>query len=121
MSRRRFFPRSPDNAPVAPFGSAEEAWFWFARCQRIRREGSRFDDTTPSVRRPCEPDDIYRCAIALFRGGVLHRQHLRILAVFGLSGQSPDPRCDDEVAAARYWDEAMDRLETPLRSKWIVE
>ena len=106
---------------ATPFASAEEAWFWFVRCQCIRREGGRFARaSTASLERPCDPDDIYRAAIRLVNENVLHRQHLTVLGTFGLLGRPPDPRHDDEDSAARLWQEALEGLAGVLRSKHII-
>ena len=101
------------------FSSAEEAWFWFVRCQQVRRDGARFDDRG-GLQRPCDPDDIYVAATALHRRGILGPPHMNVLATFGLRGQPPDARCRDEQRSARLWDEALDRLSTILRGKGIV-
>jgi hypothetical protein len=108
-----------DFPSAAPFVSAEEAWFWFIRCQKVRRDGARFSDGG-TLRRPCDPDDVYIAVTALQRRGVLAHFHLAVLATFGMRGKPPDPRCRDEELAARHWEEALDRLTTPLRDKGIV-
>ena len=120
--RTRYVPRLEEQTPTTtPFASAEEAWFWFVRCQCIRREGGTFRRASPaSLERPCDPDDIYRAAIRLVNGNILHRQHLRVLGTFGLLGRPPDPRQDDESSAARLWQEALESLADILRSKRIV-
>ena len=108
-----------NDLPLAPFASAEEAWFWFVRCQQVRRDGARFCDGG-NVQRPCDPDDIYVAAMALQRRGFLKVSHLTVLGRFGLLGHPPDVRCHDEHNAARLWDEALDRLSTVLRKKGII-
>ena len=119
--RRRYVPRLEEQVRTTPFASAEEAWFWFVRCQCIRREGGRFSRaSTASLERPCDPDDIYRAAIRLVNEKILHRRHLTVLGTFGLLGRPPDPRQDDEDSAARLWQEALERLAGVLRSKHIV-
>ncbi len=116
--------RRPDritDEPVATaFYGVEEAWFWFARCQRLRREGARFSGSVRRFERPCDPDDIYKAAMGLYRSGTLKRGHLQVLARFGVLDRPPDPRRGEELAAARLWDEALDRLTLPLRAKGIV-
>ena len=52
------------------FESAEEAWFWFVRCQQVRREGAHLGDGVGQITRPCDPDDIYRAVMSLARRGV---------------------------------------------------
>ena len=119
--RRRYVPRLEEEKSATPFASAEEAWFWFVRCQRIRREGGTFRHaSTASLERPCDPDDIYRATIRLVSEKILHRQHLTVLGTFGLLGRPPDPRQDDEDSAARLWQEALESLAGVLRSKHII-
>lgn len=109
-----------DLLPAAsPFGSAEEAWFWFVRCQIVRRDGARFSASS-GLFRPCDPDDVYLVIIALKRQRVLTGLHLETLGRFGMLGRPPDARCREQESAARLWDEALDRLTTPLREKGIV-
>lgn len=120
VPRPRFVPRPASQAPSLPFDNAEEAWFWFMRCQRARRDGAAFRDSAGILQRPCDPDDIYRAVVALRRQGVLSVAHLAALARFGIADRAPDPRRDDESTPARWWEEALERLATVLRSKGIV-
>ena len=116
-----YVPGPEEKVLTTPFESAEEAWFWFVRCQRIRREGGSFRHaSTASLERPCDPDDIYRSAIRLVNEKILHRQHLTVLGTFGLLGRPPDPRRDDEDRAACLWQEALEGLTGILRSKHII-
>lgn len=118
---RRYCPSLEDKASATPFLSAEEAWFWFVRCQRIRREGGTFRRAANAgIERPCDPDDIYRAAVRMGNEGTLQREHLTILGTFGLLGRPPDPRQDDEERAARLWQEAMQSLAVALQAKGIV-
>lgn len=120
MPRRRYVPRGQKEGIVTPFQSAEEAWFWFVRCQRAREQGRRFSDGSTLIR-PCDPDDIYRIALRLSRRGPLALSHLRVLADFGFMDRPPDARVRSEERQARLWDEALDRLTTVFREKGIVE
>lgn len=120
MPRFRFVPRTPAEAPTAPFVDAEQAWFWYVRCQRARDDGVRFEDRLGAIGRPCDPDDVYRAALDLKRRRRIGARHLRVLATFGLAGRPPDRRCPDEERPARLWDEALDRLTTVLKAKGIV-
>lgn len=120
MAQTRFVPRALVDRPVAPFNSAEEAWFWFVRCQQVRQEGARLGDSGLFMR-PCDPDDVYRAVKALMHQGLLRTQHLKALATFGMNGRPPDARRPDEVTAGRLWIEALDHLSTILRMKGIVE
>ncbi|MFQ5765286.1 MAG: hypothetical protein ACE5GT_10165 [Rhodospirillales bacterium] len=121
MTRLRFTPRPTYEAPTIPFLDAEEAWFWFVRCQRARAEGVRFEGVAGSAARPCDPDDLYRAVVDLHRRRRITAEHLRVLALFGLSERPPDSRCREEERSARLWTEALDRLETVLKEKGIVE
>lgn len=121
MSRTRFIPRSFYDTPTIPFVDAEEAWFWFIRCQRARMEGARFEGVAGSSARPCDPDDLYRAVIGLARQRRINHEHLRVLGTFGLNDRPPDSRFHEEERPARLWDEALDRLTTVLKKKGIVE
>jgi len=121
MPRFRFVPRRSSQTPTAPFADAEQAWFWFIRCQLARDEGVQFEAGLGKMARPCDPDDIYRAAVGLKRQGRIGGRHLRVLATFGLCGRPPDRRCPDEEQPARLWDEALDLLTTVLIAKGIVE
>jgi hypothetical protein len=121
VTSKRYIPKSHSDFTTTRFSSAEEAWFWFVRCQRLRRDGARFGESSGGIKRPCEPDDLYRAAMALARRGLINSQHLVILGTFGLQERPPDPRRRDEYRAFQLWDEALDRLTTALRQKGIVE
>lgn len=108
----------PD-AATELFQTAEEAWFWFIRTQKARRDGARFGNVGAAVR-PCEADDIYLAAVGLMRAGVLKVLHLRTLVDFGNRERAPDPRVREELQPARLWDEALDRMTTILRRKGIL-
>lgn len=121
MPRSRYIPKTYYELPTIPFIDAGQAWFWFIRCQQARRDGARFEDVAGGVRRPCDPDDLYRAVVALERRGVIGPEHLRVLAAYGLAGWPPDPRCREEERPARLWEDALDRLTTVLKAKGIVE
>lgn len=121
MRRQRYRPKSYAHQPTIAFDNTEEAWFWFVRCQQVRRDGAKLDSDLESTPRPCDPDDVY-CAVArLFRSGIIRSAHLRVLAHYGRLQRSPDPRCPEQSKAAQYWDEAIDRLSSPLHLKGIVQ
>lgn len=120
MSRTSFKPNVIDEAPANPFESAEEAWFWFVRCQQVRREGARLGGGCASFSRPCDPDDVYCAVVGLNRRRLLSAAHLDVLGTFGVAGRPPDARRTDESRAAKLWEEALDRLSTVLRAKGIV-
>jgi len=106
---------------MTPFSCAEEAWFWFIRCQRLRREGARIGAATSAIQRPCDPDDVYRVVASLARAGRISRLHMVILERFGQLGCPPDARCCGESLAARIWDQALAHIAVPLRQKGIIE
>lgn len=112
--------RSANGVPQRPFSHTEEAWFWFVHCQRVRREGARLHGSSTIFERPCDPDDIYRALMRLHARSAVSSAHLRILATYGLRGCPPDTRCAEERPAAQLWEEALDRLSTPLRDKGII-
>ena len=124
MGRIRYQPRPLSEAPTEPFIDAESAWFWFMRCHRLRVEGAMLSEGSSGggdQARPCEPDDLYRSVMGLYRRGVLRRAHLKVLEGYGLRERSPDRRCRAEERDAMLWDEALDRLTTVLRTKGIIE
>jgi hypothetical protein len=120
MSSDRYAPRPLSRQEPDPFASAEEAWLWYCQNQIARLEGVRFDASAKSTPRPCDPDDIYRAVDRLYRARLLDRRHLVVLADYGSRLAAPSPRLADETVAARLWDEALDRLTTPLKTKGIV-
>lgn len=120
MEPKRYLPRHLANYPVEPFDNAQEAWFWFVRCQRLRMEGGRLMDQPVQTVRPCDPDDLYRAVISLARKGRISQAHLGVLGRYGIADRPPDPRCRNEQTAAHLWDDALDGLTTVLRNKGIV-
>ncbi|MFO1145629.1 MAG: hypothetical protein U1E33_03300 [Rhodospirillales bacterium] len=120
MSMLRFAPRSRSEVPINSFSSAEEAWFWFVRCQAGAPRRRSAERRCRRLSRPCDPDDIYCAIIGLQRRGVISGAHLAVLGHFGLLGRAPDARCAEEAVAAQRWAEALDRLATVLRAKGIV-
>ena len=121
MPQIRYTPKATYDVPCLPFANAEEAWFWYIRCQRVRWDGARFLNAPGETIRPCDPDDLYRAVSGLARARVIGGEHLRVLGTYGLRECPPDPRCREEQRAARLWDESLDRLTTVLRRKGIVE
>jgi hypothetical protein len=119
-NHRRYAHRPARVVATVAFDTTEEAWFWFSRCQRLRREGARFEADRSRASRPCDPDDIAACVSDLARRRVLARPHIRVLAAYGLLSRPPDARDRAEASDARLWDEALDRLATPLMRKGIV-
>lgn len=120
MAAPRFVQRPFSEREASPFGSAEEAWLWFSRCQLARLDGVRFSADAGDVARPCDPDDIYRAVDRLYRRRVLAWGHVSVLGRFGRRLAAPDPWAGDSPGEASLWGEAMDRLTTVLRTKGIV-
>lgn len=120
MAKPRYVPRPQNAAPVRPFASAEEAWFWFARAIKARRAGARFEDGARPWQRPCDPDDIARALARLRRRGAIGPRHVATLVRFGDAERAPDGRREDEAPFVAPWDEALDRLATPLKARGIV-
>jgi len=121
VKQRNHGPKPVNEMNYVPFINAEEAWFWFIRCQRLRLDGARPIIGDKFMARPCEPDDLYRAVMALFRKQRIGPEHLKVLGEFGVRETPPDPRCRDEERPARLWDAALDHLTTILKAKGIVE
>ena len=106
--------------PEQPFHTAEEAWFWTMAALIARRDGARIVSGAGLVARPCEPDDVVKCLDRLYRHRRIDLQHARILRIWGERGSAPDPRQPREQGDWRLWQEALTRLDWPLRVKGIV-
>lgn len=116
----RSAPRAAQAAAFDLFSSAEEAWFWYVRCQRLRLDNARPSTTNARFNRPCDPDDIYLVAMRLHRQHLLHKGHLRVLAKYGLAECPPDYRCVKQRTDLVIWRQALDKLSEPLRLKGII-
>lgn len=106
--------------PVRPFRSAEEAWLWTMAALQARRDGARYTANRGLVSRPCEPDDVVRCLDALYRRQRIELAHARVLRVWGERQMPPNPAYATERYDFRLWQQALERLEWPLRVKGIV-
>ena len=120
MTKQRFIRKPMAHKRVILFVDAEEAWFWFVRSERARREGARLTEATSGDTRPCEPDDLYRVVMGLRRCHKLRDEHLQVLAQYGWRECPPDSRVREEERALSLWTEALDRMTTPLKYKGIV-
>ncbi|OEJ67527.1 hypothetical protein [Magnetovibrio blakemorei] len=120
MARLRLIPKPISVKNVIPFKDAAEAWFWYVRAERLRREGVRFSDTDSGYTRPCLPDDIYCAVMRLRARRLIGAQHLKVLAEFGWRESPPDSRVSGEEGSVILWNDALDRLTTPLKEKGIV-
>jgi hypothetical protein len=109
-----------DPIRAEPFRSAEDAWFWTMAALTARREGARFGANRGLVRRPCDPDDVVKCLDMLYRRRRIDLVHARILRIWGERQTAPNPAYAAERCDARFWREALNRLEWPLRVKGIV-
>lgn len=118
--RKRISPLPLDEGPTEPFLDSAEAWFWFARCTLLRRDGARLKRDQDRMRRPCEPDDIYRIVMSLRQQGLLEDRHLKVLAKYGSLLRPPVQDSDSDCAHALLWETALDRMTTPLAQKGII-
>jgi hypothetical protein len=119
-ARERYFQKPQADIPVMPFGSVEEAWFWFIQAQQARNDGARFSMGQGLVPRPCEPLDILKVIDGLYRQRRLVMDHMMVLRHYGRRMMPPDARRVKEAVAAKLWGEAMDRMEPVLIRKGIV-
>lgn len=85
-----------------------------------RREGARVVANRGLVARPCEPDDVVKCLDQLYRRGRIDLAHARVLRHWGERGEAPSPHHPAEHAERQLWQEALSRLDWPLRLKGIV-
>jgi len=103
-----------------PFASAEDAWLWTMAALIARRDGARHATNKGRLPRPCEPDDVVRCLDGLYRQRRIDLVHARILRIWGERQIAPSTANLAERHDHRLWNEAMERLEWPLRVKGIV-
>jgi len=113
-------PQSVRGPRVRPFSSAEEAWMWTMAALVARRDGARYTANQGAVTRPCEPDDVVKCLDSLYRQRRIDLVHARILRMWGERRSAPNPAYATERSDWRLWNEALNRLEWPLRAKGIV-
>ncbi len=112
-------PRTAVSAPV-PFRDAQEAWFWTMAALVARREGSPRNVDGAGPPRPAMPEDVLHCLDTLYRRRRIDLLHARILRIWGERGIAPNLSWAAERNDARIWQEALERLEWPLRVKGIV-
>ncbi len=82
--------------------------------------GARVRKGQGSLIRPCEPVDIYATTMRLFKQGFLKKNHMRVLAHYGETLTPPNPRDYEQAPDYELWQQAMQKLETPLRRKGII-
>ena len=105
---------------MQPFDTAEAAWLWTMAALIARREGARYTAGKGLAIRPGDPDDIVKCLDGLYRGKRIGLAHARVLRIWGERQIAPSAAVAAERADYRLWQEALDRLEWPLRIKGIV-
>ena len=103
-----------------PFASAAEAWFWYMACHQAKLDGARGVAGRGAIGRPCEPADIYRIVLRLYRSRRLRPQHLRVLVRYGRCMLAPDPHRPGRGDDLRHWREGLKRLGEALAEKGIV-
>ena len=107
---------SSSAAPVLDaFPSAEDAWYWTVACL-----AARHGDGSPPPVRSCRPEDVLHCLDRLYRRRRVQLVHVRIMRLWGERGRAPNPAHALERCDWRFWREAMDRLDWPLRQCGIV-
>ncbi len=121
MRRKTRTPRTLPHRRTVPSHSAEEAWFWFIRCQKARDDGARMEADMTRDARPCELEDVYRAVKHLSVTRKINRHHVRVLVDYGNVECPPDPRCREEEYPHRLWNEALDKLTSILKKKEIIE
>lgn len=121
MTTRRYTQRSANCAPIALFSDAEDAWFWAAANTNMMLAGARGAPTLKSTQKPCESADVMNAFQRLIGAGVLHSRHADVAVRYGVAQRRPNGLARSEAQAALLWEEAMDRLTTPLRGKGIIE
>jgi hypothetical protein len=93
---------------------------WTMAALVARRDGARYTANQGAVTRPCEPDDVVKCLDSLYRQRRIDLVHARILRMWGERRSAPNPAYATERSDWRLWNEALNRLEWPLRAKGIV-
>ena len=69
---------------------------------------------------PCRAEDVIKCLDELYRQRRVELLHARILRYWGRRGRAPDPGRAREKCDWRLWQEAIGRLDFPLRRRGIV-
>ena len=119
-TRKIVLPPTQDVQTV-PFADGEEAWFWFSRCQLMRQDGARFVSGMVETPRPCEPDDVYRAVMNIYRKHDISNDHLQVLGAYGYRMSPPDEYVREEKNDVPLWKEALGQLENLLMRKGIVQ
>ena len=101
-----------------PFDSAEEAWFWYCRCEQNGSVRPQYDESLKG--RPCETSDIFITLKNLLKTGILKAIHLKVLSHYGYAQIPPHPHFGDSPKICSLWQEALDFLGISLKKKGIV-
>ncbi len=108
-------------AARAPFGTAEQAWFWTMGSLVARRSAQPpRADASREIARSWTPEDVLKCLDQLYRRRRIDLLHARILRRWGERQVAPSPGRHWEKSDCRIWREAIGRLEWPLRMRGIV-
>ncbi len=105
-------PSTPNPAPVPPpFANVAEAWFWTMAALRARRAGAT---------RSLMAEEVLRCLDRLYRRRRIDLTHARILRIWGERREAPPLARSGPTGDWKLWNEALQRLERPLRAKGII-
>jgi hypothetical protein len=96
--------------PPSTFSTATDAWFWTMRTLISQRHGMRLEQ------RGFEPDVVIKALDRLYRQRRIRLEHVKALRIWGEAGAVPPALHRDRVE----WDEALSRLEQPLRLAGVV-
>ncbi len=120
MRQQKYCPRPVSLEEGEPFDTVEQAWLWSIQATIARHEGARVTAGLGLVPRPCEPSDVMRVVSRMNRGRRLSDRHVSVLVRYGRRHGAPDSTRGREYRDAKIWDEALDRMVSPLREKGIV-
>ena len=107
-----------DNRETTPFISSEEAWFWYCLCEQLGFERAKGGES--KIARPCESSDIAIAIKRLFRQGILHPEHIRVLSTYGFKQVPPHEHFGDTPRICKLWQEGLKFLGILLQQKGIV-
>lgn len=107
-----------DEKDIEKFDSAEEAWFWYCRCEQM--DSSRARHAIRQKIRPCETSDIFIVLKRLFQKGALRPAHLKVLSKYGYAQVPPHPHFGDSLKICSLWQEALKFLGFSLKEKGII-
>ncbi len=105
---------------IALFHSAEEAWFWYVRCQKLRWEGANIERASGGMQRPCEPDDMFRWLCDCYNARRVGARHLEVLGTYGIYERPPNPHHRSEILDDLFWRVGMAEFEDYLKTRGVV-